>query len=208
MLNGLDLIFKGGIMMIPLLITSVVGLAIIFERLYIYNKKYYTPKSFVFNILEQVQKGHTEASLEECRKISTPVASVLASGIAHLKNPIEEMELAMKNEGESWMPSLEKWLHVLDTIITVAPMMGLLGTIMGMMSAFKVLSMHGVDKGATITGDIGVALIATATGLIVALICVIAFNYLNTRIKNFIYEMESSASRLVEVRLANDRHKR
>ena len=114
----------------------------------------------------------------------------------------------MKNEGESWIPLLEKRIHILDTTITIAPLMGLLGTIMGMMGSFKVLTNSGMNDPYSITGGIAEALIATATGLVIALVCVIANNYFNTLVKNNIYEMESAASRLLEARMASERRRK
>ena len=137
-------------------------------------------------------------ALQDCGKKAIPVASVLKAGLEHFKNPAAEMEIAMKNEGESWVPILEKRVHVLDTIITIAPLMGLLGTIIGMMGSFKVLTQSGVDDPYSITGGIAEALVATATGLVIALVCVVAHNYFNSLIRNSIYEMESAASRLAK----------
>jgi biopolymer transport protein ExbB len=98
-------------------------------------------------------------------------------------------------------------VEVLDTIITAAPLMGLLGTITGMMGSFEVLSEKGVNEPHAITGGVAEALIATATGLIIALFCLLAYNYLTTKIKVFIYELESVASKIVEIRLAVHRNR-
>src|SRR4029077_9683345 len=115
---------------------------------------------------------------------------VLSAGLEHFSNPVTEMELSMKNRAEEWMPVLEKRIEVLDTVITAAPLMGLLGTITGMMASFRVLSEKGVNEPNAITGGVAEALIATATGLVIALVCLIAYNYLSTQIKLFIYQLE------------------
>jgi biopolymer transport protein ExbB len=109
----------------------------------------------------------------------------------------------MKNQAEEWMPLLEKRIDVIDTVITAAPLMGLLGTITGMMGSFQVLSEKGVNEPNAITGGVAEALIATATGLVIALVCLVAFNYLSGRVKTFIYEVESVASKLIEARMAS-----
>ena len=108
----------------------------------------------------------------------------------------------MKNRAEEWIPILEKRIDVIDTVITAAPLMGLLGTITGMMASFKVLSEKGVNEPNAITGGVAEALIATATGLVIALVCLVAFNYLSARVKLFIYDLESAASRLTELRMS------
>jgi biopolymer transport protein ExbB len=112
------------------------------------------------------------------------------------------MELSMKNRAEEWIPRLERRIEVVDTVITAAPLMGLLGTITGMMSSFRVLSENGVNEPHAITGGVAEALIATATGLVIALLCLVAYNHLSSRVKSFVCEIESAASRLIEARLA------
>ncbi len=207
LLEGFKLIFRGGFMMVPLLASSLIALTVIIERWKALHKRYVTPLGFTAEILKKVKEGKVSEATESCQKKEIPVAAILKAGLEHFKNPAAEMEIAMKNEGESWVPILEKRVHVLDTTITIAPLMGLLGTIIGMMGSFKVLTQSGVDDPYSITGGIAEALVATATGLVIALICVVAHNYFNTVIKNFIYEMESAASRLIEVRMASERRK-
>jgi biopolymer transport protein ExbB len=207
-LEGFSFIFRGGLMMLPLLASSLVALTVIIERWKAFNRLYQTPAGFVPEVLASVQEGNFSEASHLCAEKTIPVASVLKAGIEHFKNSTEEMEIAMKNEGESWVPRLEKRIHWLDTIITIAPLMGLLGTIIGMMGSFKVLTQSGVDDPYSITGGIAEALIATATGLVVALISVVAHNYFNNQVKNSIYEMESAASRLIEAKMATERKKK
>ncbi len=194
-------------MMVPLLISSLIALTVIVERWKAYYQRYKTPKGFINGVLEKAQAGKVADAIQACEGKTIPAAAVLKAGLEHFKSPMEEMEIAMKNAGEFWVPRLEKYIHILDTTVTIAPLMGLLGTIIGMMGSFKVLTQSGVDDPYSITGGIAEALIATATGLVIALICVIAHNYYQTLIKNFIYEMESAASRLLEARLASERKK-
>lgn len=205
--EGFKFIFRGGFMMLPLLASSLLALTVIVERWKALKKRYVTLPGLTQEVLKKVQEGKMAEALQVCQGKALPVAAVLKAGLEHFKSPAAEMELAMKNEGESWVPVLEKRVHVLDTTITIAPLMGLLGTIIGMMGSFKVLTQSGVDDPYSITGGIAEALIATATGLVIALVCVIANNYYNTVIKGFIYEMESAASRLLEARMGAERKK-
>ncbi|HJT22985.1 MAG TPA: MotA/TolQ/ExbB proton channel family protein [bacterium] len=206
--SGFQFLFRGGFMMIPLLAVSLVALTVILERWKAFHKLYATPTGFINGVLEKAGSGKIKDAIQSCESRDIPVAAVLKAGLEHFKNPTAEMEIAMKNEGESWVPALEKRMHVLDTSITIAPLLGLLGTILGMMGSFKVLTQSGVDDPYSITGGIAEALIATATGLVIAVICVVFHNYFNTLIKNFIYEMESAGSRLMEARMASERKKR
>lgn len=207
LLSGLEFIMRGGLMMYPLLLSAVIALAVIFERIYVFQKVYSTSQGFADSIFKQIRAQQLTQAAEACQTIQTPVSSVLEAGIQHFDNPVEEMELSMKNQAEAWVPLLEKRVEVIDTVITAAPLMGLLGTITGMMASFQVLSEKGVNEPNAITGGVAEALIATATGLVIALVCLVAYNYLTARIKIFIYEVESIASRLVEVRLATHRNR-
>jgi biopolymer transport protein ExbB len=203
--SGFQFILHGGFMMYPLLLSALVALTVIFERMYFLNTVYRTPKNTLAAILKSLSQNNLQEAEKLCREKLTPVTSVIATGISHFSNPTEEMELAMKNQAEEWMPLLEKRIEVIDTVITAAPLMGLLGTITGMMGSFQVLSEKGVNEPNAITGGVAEALIATATGLVIALVCLVAYNYLSTRVKNFIYEVESVASKLAELRMANRR---
>jgi biopolymer transport protein ExbB len=205
MLGGFEFISRGGFMMIPLLLAGFLALVVILERLYNFWSKYPTPPHFVAQVMQQVGQGQLEQADLACQSYQTPIAAVMSAGIEHFQNSIEEMELAMKNRAESWVPLLEKRIEILDTVITAAPLMGLLGTITGMMASFRVLSEQGVNEPNAITGGVAEALIATATGLVIALVCLAFYNYFSARIKSYIYEIESVASRLVELRLAVQR---
>ncbi|MGZ3657867.1 MAG: MotA/TolQ/ExbB proton channel family protein [Bdellovibrionota bacterium] len=203
LVSGFEFVTHGGFMMIPLLASALVALTVILERFFMLQRRYVTPRERVAEIFAQV-KARKFSAIES----NTPVADVLAAGIEHFQNPPVEMELAMKNRAEEWIPLLEKRIEVIDTVITAAPLMGLLGTITGMMASFRVLSEKGVNEPNAITGGVAEALIATATGLVIALICLVAYNYLTARVKGFIYEIEAAASRLTELRLMVDREGR
>ena len=196
-----QLISRGGFMMYPMLLGALIALTVIIERLYAFHRTYATPQEWMLEVFNLIRSRQIEKARVLCQSKATPVSGVILSGIEHLENPLEEMELSMKNQAEAWIPLLEKRVEVIDTVITAAPLMGLLGTITGMMASFEVLSEKGVNEPNAITGGVAEALIATATGLIIALICLVAYNYLTAKIKVYIYEVESVASRLVELRL-------
>jgi len=204
-----QLISRGGFIMYPMLLGALIALTIIIERLYAFHRTYATPQEWTLEIFELIRLRKFKEAQELAQLKNTPVAQVILSGVEHIENPLEEMELCMKNQAEAWMPLLEKRVEVIDTVITAAPLMGLLGTITGMMASFEVLSEKGVNEPNAITGGVAEALIATATGLIIALICLVAYNTLTAQIKVYIYHVESVASRLVELRLGLDRsHKK
>ena len=175
---GFEFILRGGFMMYPLLLSALVALTVIFERVFVFQKRYATSAELVGKVMEQVRSGKLQDAERICKQHQTPIASVLSAGIEHFENPVEEMELSMKNQAEAWVPRLEKRIEIIDTVITAAPLMGLLGTITGMMASFQVLSEKGVNEPNAITGGVAEALIATATGLVIALMCLVAYNYL------------------------------
>ncbi|MEO7163939.1 MAG: MotA/TolQ/ExbB proton channel family protein [Bdellovibrionia bacterium] len=203
--SGIEFIFRGGFMMYPLLISALIALTVILERILVFHRYYKSSPTLLSSVFEQLKNGQLAVAEENCRKVVTPASSVIIAGLEHFKNPLDEMELCMKNRAEAWVPVLEKRIDMIDTVITAAPLMGLLGTITGMMSSFEVLSEKGVNEPNAITGGVAEALIATATGLVIALVCLVAYNYLTAQVKLFIYEVESVASRLVEIRLAAER---
>lgn len=202
--GGWELIVKGGFMMYPLLGAAILALAVILERLHAFHLRYRTPGPLVERALAMARSGDSAGAERECGTALAPQAAVLAAGLRHFSHSREQMELAMKNEAERWVPRLERRIGLIDTVITAAPLMGLLGTITGMMSSFQVLSTKGVNEPNAITGGVAEALIATATGLVVALFCLLAYNHLATRVKRIVYDLESVASQLLEARLARE----
>jgi biopolymer transport protein ExbB len=205
LISGFEFILRGGFMMYPLLASGLIALTVIFERLHSFARVYQSSAATVTEILENARLNRLDQARELAARRQTPVTAVLSSGLEHFTNPISEMELSMKNRAEEWIPILEKRIQVVDTVITAAPLMGLLGTITGMMASFQVLSEKGVNEPNAITGGVAEALIATATGLVIALVCLVAYNYLTGRVKEFIYDIESAGSRLVELRMASER---
>ena len=210
--EGIGYLLRGGFMMYPLLLSALVALTVIIERLFLLLFRYPSEQSLtreVISGLRTVSNGSLHerfnAVLKKLHNSKTPVASVLETGLQDVSAPAEETELSMQNRAEMWIPTLERRLDVLDTIITAAPLMGLLGTITGMMSSFQVLSDKGVNEPNAITGGVAEALIATATGLVIALCCLVAYNFLNNRVKRIIFEMESAGAQLLEVKRMQSR---
>jgi biopolymer transport protein ExbB len=200
--SGFEFILRGGFMMYPLLLSALVALTVILERTYTLTKKYATSRSLISDVTTAVRAGDLEKARKFCEANHSPVADLLAVGVMHVNNTLEEMELSMKNQAEKWIPHLEKRISIIDTVITAAPLMGLLGTITGMMASFRVLSEKGVNEPNAITGGVAEALIATATGLVIALLCLVSYNFLTEKVKNYIYELEGAGSQLVEARWA------
>ncbi len=193
-----SVVSHGGFMMVPLLLSAFIALTIIFERLYLLKKAFAISS-------EERKELEQKISAKDFTKINSghsnhPAYAVLKIGIKHYQDSYESMEQVMLHETQRWIPVLEKRLDILDTIITAAPLMGLLGTITGMMSSFQILSQTGVNEPNAVTGGVGEALIATATGLIIALVCLVFFNYFNAVVKAELQCIESLANDLLETK--------
>jgi len=187
----IKLLIKGGVMMIPLLICSVISLAIVIERfLYWYRIR---SRDLPERMLQLVEDEKIQSALELTKGAKDPTLRVMAVAIEH-SNPSagEAMEAAALAE----IPRMKQYLPVLDTIVTLAPLLGLLGTITGMISSFGIMSLAGIGQPHAITGGIAEALIATATGLSVAICTLVPYNYFLSKSERKIEEMETYASRL------------
>jgi len=191
----------GGFMMIPLLLSAFVALTVIFERLYLLKKKYHLSHASFLQIRSALDSGNFQALKNLVQTADTPITSVLNEGLTYFNSSLDEIERRMKDEAQRWIPRLEKRLQILDTVITAAPLMGLLGTITGMMASFQILSEKGVNEPNAITGGVAEALIATATGLMIALVCLLAYNYFNALVRDYVQTIEDTANLVIEAKL-------
>lgn len=190
--NGvIGILVKGGPVMIPLLIASVISLAIILERLRFWQR--IRREEVDGDVLSLVADGNIEQALKLAYQSRHPLARVLQAGLEYRhRAPGVAMEAVAQGE----LSQVKAYLSVLDTIITLAPLLGLLGTITGMISAFGIVSEAGLGQPNAITGGIAEALIATATGLFVAIMTLVPYNYLRARVEQFTERLEERATRL------------
>ena len=185
------IIIKGGIVMIPLLACSLISLALTIERFVFWAKL--KTKDVLDQILSLVEKGEFEQALKLGKNSSQPIARVLAAGIAH-RNPAPAK--AMEALAQAEIPVLKSRLGVLDTIVTLAPLLGLLGTVVGMIGSFDVMSEAGMGQPHAITGGVAEALIATATGLLIAILTLVSYNYFTAKVEREMDRMEHFSSSL------------
>jgi biopolymer transport protein ExbB len=185
------IIVKGGLVMIPLVLCSVVSLAVTIERLLYWRG--ISSKQPVERMLAAVERGNLKEALSDGQESPLPAARVLAAGLAH-RNPSYSKAMEVAAQGE--MPILKRRLVILDTIITLAPLLGLLGTITGMISSFGIMSDTGLGQPHAVTGGVAEALIATATGLLIAILTLIPYNYFTSRAEKEMEDIEYFASRL------------
>ncbi len=190
----LEIILKGGVVMYPLLACSVCVLTIIIERTFfwmILNRRH-NPQ-LINEVLESCQQGDWELVRKKTTGSKDYTIRVLVSGIVHRKfSMTKAMEVAAIQEIEK----MRRGMGVLDTMITVAPLLGILGTVIGIILSFEMLAIEGIENPQVVTGGIAQALITTATGLTIAILAVIPFNYFNVKVEQAVQAMEQYATSL------------
>jgi biopolymer transport protein ExbB len=182
---------KGGPVMIPLVGCSIVALAVVIERLGFWWRQ--GNERAAERALELAERGKLDEALEVARGARGVTARVVAAGLA--ERPAAAAA-AMEAAAQTEMGRLRSYLRVLDTIITLSPLLGLLGTVTGMIAAFGILSTIGMNQPTAITGGVAEALIATAAGLAIAIVTLVPYNYFTARAEQAIDAMERLASRL------------
>lgn len=189
-----ELFAKGGIVMWPLLLASLVSLAVVVERfLFIARERRNRDAAVVESILSLAENGDAPAAVKAGSGSKDFVARTLAYGLAHRDKSFSSALLRAANQE---LKRFGYGLPVLDTIITLAPLLGLLGTVTGMIRAFGLLGGKELEAPTVITGGIAEALIATAFGLAIAIVSLIPFNYLNARLEEARHEIEDACNNL------------
>lgn len=199
-----ELIHQGGVFMIPLLLGSVVAVAISLERLVYFLRLDGGAEPFRQDILDMVRGGRRREAMELLRTRRGPVPQVALAGLDKWEHGAEAMEAAMASRARRDGPPLQRYFPILETTITASPLIGLLGTITGMMSTFRVVAQKlAHDPGAdttSITAGIGEALIATATGILVAVLALLAHSMFQTWADTQMDRTEAMAGDLLALR--------
>ncbi len=189
------LLTKGGIIIYPLLLSSIISLTVILERLYHFIR---TPEFIKDNIMKEIKarikRGNIEEAVTICDKNGGPVAKVLKRGILNLNKESEDIVKLMEEVKWDEFPKLEKRLGLLNFIGKISPSLGLLGTVTGMIRTFHVLSMNGEAQ--QLAGGISEALITTAVGLIISIPTLGAYHYFTTKIQSMVNHTEK---RIMEI---------
>jgi biopolymer transport protein ExbB len=182
---------KGGPVMIPLLACSIVALAVVVERLAFWWRQ--GDQGPALRALELAERGKLDEALEVARRAQGPTARMVAAGLAERPGTATA---AMEAAAQAEIGPLRSYLPVLDTIITLSPLLGLLGTVTGMIAAFGILSTTGMNQPTAITGGVAEALIATAAGLAIAIATLVPYNYFTARAEQAMDAMERLVTRL------------
>lgn len=189
---------EGGEFMWPVLICLILGLAIAFERIITLNRADINTRQFLLDVKKALDEGGISAAEEVCANTRGPVASVFQAGLLRADEGIDAVEKAVMSYGSIEMSFLERGLVWLSLFISIAPMLGFTGTVIGMVEAFDAIEQAGDISPSLVAGGIKVALLTTLFGLIVAIILQLFYNYATSKIDRLVAEMEEASIELID----------
>jgi len=199
-MNLFDMALKGGWIMIPLLLLCIVAVYIFIERLVVIKKTSQKDHTFMNKIKDYINEGKIEAAIALCKKTDTPYSRMIEKGISRLGRPMNDVMVAIENVGNLEIMKLEKGLPLLATTAGGAPMIGFLGTVIGMVQAFFEMESAGSNVDVTaLSGGIYTAMVTTVAGLIVGIIAYFAYNYLTWRIDKVVSNMEGHSLEFMDI---------
>lgn len=185
--------------MYPIFICSLIAITIFFERMFFLKSIKTKTKRFVLRVKNLVKKGSIELAISACRKSPTPISEIMLAGLMKFGRGRDEMKEAIEDSANQEIPVLERNLSTLSTIGNITPLLGLLGTVFGMVKAFNVIAVMGVGKPEALAGGISEALLTTAFGLSIAIPTIVVYNYLSHRVDKLIREMEINCVDLIDL---------
>ncbi len=196
----IDMAIKGGWVMIPIALLSVFAIYLFGERWWAIRKASQIDQNFMKNIHEYIHEGKIKAAINLCQSQQTPIARLIEKGIERIGRPLNDIQAAVENMGNVEVARLEKGLPFLATIAGGAPMLGFLGTVMGMIQAFYNMSQAGNNIDITLlSGGIYTAMVTTVAGLVVGIMAYFGYNYLVARIDDIVYQMESNTIEFMDL---------
>ena len=199
-LDAVSLIIKGGIVMIPIAILSIIAVYLTIERYFTIKKAGILDSKFMSNIKGMVLDGDIKSAQTLCHSNGTPIGLMIEKGLSRIGKPLKDISVAVENVGKLEVYKLEKGMPILATISGAAPMLGFLGTVTGMIRTFNQMQ----DSGQQITADllsggIGEAMMTTVAGLIVGIFAYIGYNLLSSMINKVVYKMEATSVEFLDI---------
>lgn len=195
----LDFFYRGGPVMYPLLLSSIIAVAIFLERLWSLRESKIIPQPFTSRVLASCSVGDAERALKECEDSQeTPMGRIVKAGLLHLGSGAETIRFMITENGNQESAYLEKYQRVLGTVAYISPLLGLLGTVSGMIKAFETIAAHSVGDPSLVAAGISEALITTAAGLCIAIPVVIMHRYIQGRASRLSLTLEKEAVVLTE----------
>jgi len=199
-MNLLDMFLKGGVVMWPILLCSILGLAVVVDRIIVLRRARINVPAFMVRIRGFIKKKDISGAISYCMEEKSPVANIVRKGLKKYKYGHDRVKEAIENAGSQEISKLEKGLNVLATVAGVAPLLGFLGTVTGMITAFMtVQELQGAVGPSDLAGGIWEALITTAYGLFVGIPALAIYNYFLGSVKKLVLQMETVANDVVDV---------
>lgn len=194
-----ELLEKGGVLMIPILAASAIALAVFMERLWTLRRRRVIPPGFVRAMLSLVQQRKFTEAESLCLENGSPFANMITSALKHRGKRRELIKETMEETGELEIADLERFSNVISTVATVSPLLGLLGTVTGMIKVFKDVASQPDPQINVLAGGIWEALITTAAGLSVAIPAYAMYRYLTNRVDRYSHELAEQGLRILEL---------
>lgn len=201
-LSILELVFNpaGLWIMIPLFIMLALTIYILIERLLVINRAAKEERNFMNNIRDFIHNGKIESAVALCKGNDTPLARMIEKGLSRIGRPLEDISEAIENTGKLEVSRLEKSVPVLSTVASIAPMVGFLGTVVGMVMAFHSMAANPNNLNITdLAGGIYMAMVTTVAGLIVGIIAYISYNYTVARISRVVNMLETKSTEFLDM---------
>jgi biopolymer transport protein ExbB len=199
MTKFIDIIMKGGIIMIPIGILSIVAVYVFIERYLTIRRHVSTDVDFMNNINEFILNGRTDSALTLCRHTAKPIARMIEKGISRLGKPIKEIEESIEIAGKFEVYDLEKNVQILAVIAGIAPMFGFLGTIIGVIKIFYNISMTSDVSIGSVSAGLYTKMVSSASGLIVGILAYIGYHWLNIILNKAIHQLEWNAMNFIDL---------
>ena len=199
-LTLLDFAIKGGWVMIPIVLLSFIAAYIFIERYYVIRKATREDQNFMNRIKDYIHDGKVEAALALCRSTDSPSARMIEKGISRLGRPLHDISTAIENVGKLEISKLEKSFPTLATITGAEPMLGFLGTVIGMVRSFYAMSAAGNNIEVSLLSDgIYTALITTVAGLTVGILGYFAYNTLVVKVERVVFNLEATLTEFMDI---------
>jgi biopolymer transport protein ExbB len=196
----LDILLLGGWVMIPILVLSLLTVYLFVERLLTLRRAQADPEAITARVKQYMRSGDKQGAIAFCQERDTPITRILKQGLERLGRPIAEIQDAVQAAGKYEAFELERRTNLLASIAGIAPLLGFLGTVLGMIRAFQeIQNLQGNVNPSVLAGGIWEALITTAAGLVVGILALFFYNYLLARIRRLINDMERSATNFIDV---------
>ena len=194
----LELVKAGGWLMVPILLCSIIAMAIVAERFWTLQRKRITPSNLVVQVWQWSKSGKLDEDRIRALRKSSPLGRILAAGLTNRNSSREQMKESIEDVGRHVVHDLDRYLNTLGTIASITPLLGLLGTVIGMIKVFAVITTQGVGDPGVLAGGISEALITTAAGLTVAIPTLMFHRYFRGHVDELVITMEQEALKMVE----------